>query len=430
LATSTISGTLVYNNTAKTPMNKVKMVIKQAGVQVGAEVTTDGSGAFSFPNLCAGTYTIHVTFNEKDAGGINATDAAQVNAWSANFGYIEHVKFLAGDVTFNKTITSADALKIQGYFVFPGNATYVITPKWSYWKKGELIKNNEEPYDINDNLPAPWPTDITITVAGNVPNLELYGMLTGDFDGSLVPTILKSADPSLTLAENSNLQIGANQVFELPLRASSAMQVSAVSMILDVPSDLATVKNVKINGSNDPVMWSINGNELRIGWYSINPVNVAENGALVTLELMTTSAFAQGRSLDIALPFNPLNELADGNYEAIERAELMVAKVGNQTVGNISVDKNGGLLFSNYPNPFSKVTTLEYSLPVDGKVNLSLYNNLGQLVSVLVDAEQLAGQHKFRYESNTLQPGIYVAKLRLVNNETDMVGTIKLSVQK
>jgi hypothetical protein len=177
-------------------------------------------------------------------------------------------------------------------------------------------------------------------------------------------------------------------------------------------------------------MWAINGNELRIGWHSLTPVNVAENGALVTLELMTTSAFAQGRTLDIVLPFNQLNELADGNFEAIERAELMVAKVGNQTVGNISVDKNGGLLFSNYPNPFSKVTTLEYSLPVDGKVNLSLYNNLGQLVTVLVDAEQIAGQHKFRYESNTLQPGIYVAKLRLVNSETEMVGTIKLSVQK
>ena len=61
---------------------------------------------------------------------------------------------------------------------------------------------------------------------------------------------------------------------------------------------------------------------------------------------------------------------------------------------------------------------------------MSLYNNLGQLVTVLVDANQTAGQYMFRYESNTLQPGIYVAKLRLVNNETDMVGTIKLSVQK
>jgi hypothetical protein len=73
---------------------------------------------------------------------------------------------------------------------------------------------------------------------------------------------------------------------------------------------------------------------------------------------------------------------------------------------------------------------LEYSLPADGKVTINLYNNLGQLVSVLVDANQSAGQHMFRYESNALQPGIYVAKLRLVNSDIDLVGTIKLSVQK
>jgi parallel beta-helix repeat protein len=424
---NTVSGTLVYNNAVKTKMNLVKMVIKDAtNTQVGAEVTTTSAGAFTFPDLCAGTYTIHVTYNAKDAGGINATDAAQVNKWSTNYGDIEHVKFLAGDVTNSKFITSDDALKIQGYFVFPGNINYAITPKWSYWIQGELITDNEDPYPST----KPWPEYITVTVTDDVTDFDLYGMLTGDFDGSLVPEALKSANPSLTLAENSNLQVGANQAFELPLRAASAMQVGAVSMILDIPSELVTIQNVKMKGSNEPVMWAISGNELRIGWHSLNPVNVAENGALVTLELMTTSAFAQGQTLDIALPFNPLNELADGNFEAMEYAELMVAKVGNQAVGNIAIDKNGGLLFSNYPNPFSKVTTLEYSLPVDGKVTLSLYNNVGQLVTVLVDADQMAGQHTFRYESNTLQPGIYVAKLRLVNNETDMVGTIKLSVQK
>ena len=424
---ATLSGKLVYNNTATTPMNKVKLILKDSGGnQVGSEVTTaESTGAFTFPNLCAGTYTIHITDNQKDAGGINATDAAQVNAWSVTSGSapIEHVKFLAGDVTFNKFISSADALKIQRYFVF---GDVFEAPKWSYWKKGEIINSNLVPY----NGISAWPTNITVTVAGNVPNLELYGMLTGDYDGSLIPTILKSTRPSLTLAENSNLQIGANQAFELPLRAASAMQVGAVSMILDIPSELVKVQNVKIKGSNDPVMWSINGNELRIGWHSLNPVNVAENGTLLTLELMTTNAFTQGRTLDIVLPFDPINELANGRFEAMDNAELKVAKVGNGTLGNLDIDKNGGLLFSNYPNPFSRATTIEYSLPVDGKVTINLYNNLGQLMSVLVSADQKAGQHTFRYESNTLQPGIYVAKLQLVNSETNLVGTIKLNLHK
>jgi hypothetical protein len=407
-------------------MNLVKMVLKDAtNTQVGVEVTTSASGGFIFPDLCAGTYTIHVTSNEKDAGGINATDAAQVNAWSASFGQIEHVKFLAGDVTFNKFITSADALLIQRNFVFGD----VITPKWSYWKKGELITNNGDPYDVTDNLPAPWPTDITVTVSGDVPNLELYGMLTGDFNGSLVPTLLKSAGSSLTLTQNGDLQTGANQAFELPVVAASAMQVGAVSMILQIPSELVKVQDVVINGSKDPVMWAVNGNELRIGWYSLDPVNVDENGSLVTLKLMTSNAFTTGRTIDISMPLDRLNEIAGGNYKTIESAALMVAKV-NYSSRDLSIEQDKGMKLSNYPNPFTKSTTIKYTLPVAGKVTINLYNNMGQLVTTIVEASQNAGEYSVRYESNSLQPGIYVARLRLVNNEVDMVGTIKLSIQK
>ncbi len=428
LSTSTINGTLVYNNSVKTPMNLVKLIIKNdVGDQVGSEVPTSGSGAFVFPDLCAGIYTIHVTYNIKDLGGINSTDAGAVNAWSVTYGTdpIEHVKFLAGDVIANKQLASDDALKIQRYFVFH-EAFPAATPNWVYWKAGEIINHNEDPYATE----ASWPTEITVEVNGNIPNLELYGMATGDFNGSLVPTLLKSASPSLVLSENSNLQIGANQEFELPMRAASAMEVSAVSMILELPANMVQVQDVVVNGSEAPVMWAVKGNELRIGWNSLSPVNVAENGSLLTLKLKTSAAFAPGQSLAIELPFDPLNELADGNHLAVENAALMVAKVGNATVSATTIAQENGLLLSNYPNPFSKFTTLEYTLPVDGRVTINLYNNLGQLVTTIVEASQNAGQYSFRYESDALQPGIYVAKLRLSNSETDMVGIIKLSVQK
>ena len=55
---------------------------------------------FSFSNLCAGTYTIEVIVNPNAVGGINSTDAGAVNYWAAYFGDIQHVKFLAGDVTW------------------------------------------------------------------------------------------------------------------------------------------------------------------------------------------------------------------------------------------------------------------------------------------------------------------------------------------
>jgi hypothetical protein len=68
-------------------------------------------------------------------------------------------------------------------------------------------------------------------------------------------------------------------------------------------------------------------------------------------------------------------------------------------------------LIQNYPNPFNPVTTIRYSIPASNRVELKVYNILGEEVQVLVNEIQYAGQHNIQFNGNNLASGIYFYKL-------------------
>jgi hypothetical protein len=70
-----------------------------------------------------------------------------------------------------------------------------------------------------------------------------------------------------------------------------------------------------------------------------------------------------------------------------------------------------------YPNPFNPSTTVEFSLPKSGPVNLSVYNSLGQLVKVVLDNVSLTpGQHSYRISLGSASSGVYFYTLSQGNS--------------
>ena len=69
-------------------------------------------------------------------------------------------------------------------------------------------------------------------------------------------------------------------------------------------------------------------------------------------------------------------------------------------------------LSQNYPNPFNPATTIAYTLKVNDKARLSVYDLMGNEVAVLVDGIQSAGNHEVQFEGANLASGIYFYKLQ------------------
>ncbi len=73
-------------------------------------------------------------------------------------------------------------------------------------------------------------------------------------------------------------------------------------------------------------------------------------------------------------------------------------------------------LSQNYPNPFNPQTAIEYSLPRDCEVKITIYNILGQRVRTLVDEHQQAGYKRIEWDGRSggakeLASGIYFYRI-------------------
>ncbi|MCE1189808.1 MAG: T9SS type A sorting domain-containing protein [Ignavibacteria bacterium] len=74
-------------------------------------------------------------------------------------------------------------------------------------------------------------------------------------------------------------------------------------------------------------------------------------------------------------------------------------------------------LSQNYPNPFNPTTTIEFAVPEKSKISLRVYNQLGQLVSVLKDEEMEAGNHQVVWNAKNFPSGVYIYELKTPKNQ-------------
>jgi hypothetical protein len=119
-------------------------------------------------------------------------------------------------------------------------------------------------------------------------------------------------------------------------------------------------------------------------------------------------------------------ELIEANSDN-SKAENWKASIGHGTPGRLnsvitSVTENLNstipeefTLFQNYPNPFNPVTTINYNLPVAGKVSLKIYDILGNEIANLVNEEMPPGRYAVKWDASKYASGMYFYKIQTGN---------------
>ena len=68
-------------------------------------------------------------------------------------------------------------------------------------------------------------------------------------------------------------------------------------------------------------------------------------------------------------------------------------------------------LDQNFPNPFNPSTTIQFAVPSQSEVKLTLFDIMGREVAMLVDDEYSAGEYKVLFEATELSSGTYFYRI-------------------
>jgi hypothetical protein len=369
-AQSNIDGLVLYHLKANKPIPSVNLNLIDAGGAVVATATTNLNGAYSFTNVPYGLYTITAT-TSITPGGITMGDAFLMFLHLCNIYPFTPIQELAADVDGDGTVTWDDYWTVViGWFVqgypFP-------TGPWVF----------EDVIYAHTGTKANPPT--------------MGGSSAGDVNGTFVPSTR-----DIVAIQTSYTDKYAENKFSVEIYANEITETSAMGLVINYPSTMIDVSNVSCQLGETNM--SITNGQIRISWInqSAGITTVDPNLPILVIDAEKNNSFDGS---DIRFIIDPVSHFSD------YKGELIYTSYTLPLISNA-----GSYLSNNCPNPFNGSTKIIFTLPAQAKVNISLFNQQGQIVRVISDAVENAGTHKITFDSKGLESGVYYYTLKTAGN--------------
>jgi Secretion system C-terminal sorting domain len=172
------------------------------------------------------------------------------------------------------------------------------------------------------------------------------------------------------------------------------------------PGMVDIVTLVKGNGDNIEIYEGLTLGS-NCDWMTVDPEvgTVPANGSVtLTITATNTGIFSDGNNFT-----NELRIMSENRPLNSTIVELVCWGDVDSRESGISLEYE---LSQNYPNPFNPTTSIKYDLKKAQKVQLSIFNMLGQEIARLVDGQVSAGQHSVNFDGSTLASGIYFYQIK------------------
>ena len=234
----------------------------------------------------------------------------------------------------------------------------------------------------------------------------------------------------LGIRDEEKINIDLGKPFDIPVYLNDNAELGAMGIKLRIENGELRILNVK--SDIEGLMYNVTDDGVNVAWAAENEgfiVNPSQ--PLFYLIVMSQEPRAKSQEfLSNVFVLSSESVLAeiDGNLISTDKLAIPSLIVNSpQSIVSLSC----------YPNPFNNITNINYTIPEDGNVEISLYNVLGEKVGALVTAStssateyQKAGQYTVKFDGSNLRQGVYYCELRMENGDIKITKTNILMIAR
>jgi len=387
----------------------IAKLLYHCGVSVAMNYAPDGSGASSTD--AANSLITH--FNYKPTLEYVSKDDSTCNWDSLLISELDksHPMFYRGE-----SADGGHAFVCDGYQTGTPNYFH-FNWGWSGYYNGFFMLDSLNPGSSNygENQGAiigiaPNTSDTLYQIYKSFENWALLGWrnINNNNDDDSLGYFSEISNPTIDLAHSGEIGIGiytdsdaddwavTNKIF---LPNSNKVDIAKFSFWANSydPSNLENI-NVKLSTTSNDV-----------SDFTVTLDNIIGTPSTWTEYSYDLTSYA-GDSIYIAV-----QSINSGHYLWLDDFILTVI----DTSGSLSIVENhlpnNFSLKQNYPNPFNPLTTIEYNIPQNNFVKITIYNLRGEKTKTLVNKNKIAGNYSVVFDGSNFSSGIYFYRIEAGN---------------
>lgn len=351
-------------------------------------VQTDQAGTYAFDeNILLHDYEVIATKDDDYLNGVSTIDIVMMQRHILGLERIESpYKMIAADINNDQRINGQDLVELRKLIL----GVYTELPQNDSW----MILDARSQMDMDD----PWQYDEDIHILDMQDNLmdqDFTAVKIGDLDDSALTNGIHSGSETGKVTNLSMTDELLSEGEETEISFSVEGNVVGYQLSLEVKDmDILEVQGAGIQNQNIRVHDDI----LSI---SVEDASTA-SGTLFTIRVLPQETGATTEMIKL------LTERISPEVYAEDGLEVMALRLNNDS-------SSGFRLSQNEPNPFGSMTSISYSIPERGVVELSLYDVTGRLLQQITTTGQ-QGENTIQVDATDLEPGVIYYQLSYNGN--------------